>query len=108
MPSAAAPSMSPWSARRLRSRTVNCNTGSMPFLAMMAAQASADIWTLAPAPSVTLTASTSPFRQATLSITAASLAPSGGVVSAVTTKAPAASLASSRPCDFIARFPPAA
>ena len=71
MPKAAAPMRSPWRARRLRSRTVNCSTGSMPCWASMAAQAKADICALAPAPSVTLTASARPFRQPARASTAA-------------------------------------
>src|SRR5579871_5034705 len=100
MPSAAAPIRSPWRARRLRSRTVNCSTGSMPCWARMAAHAIADICALAPAPSVTLTASARPFRQEVRSITLSAEAASGGEVSAVITKARRCSRASSRPGDL--------
>src|SRR5215472_5364990 len=100
MPKVAAPMRSPWSARRLRSRTVNCSTGSTPCWARTAAQAKADICALAPAPSVTFTASARPFRQPARSITADWAAASGGEVSAVMTKAPLRSSASSRPFDL--------
>src|SRR5213592_3611855 len=66
----------------------------------MAAAASADIWVLAPAPSVMLTASARPFKQPDRASTAAGVAPSGGDVSAVMTKAQPRRSASSRPPDL--------
>src|SRR6266850_414612 len=56
MPSETAPSRSPCSARRLRSRQVIWKTGSIPFWTRKCAAARLERWTLAPAPSVTLTA----------------------------------------------------
>ena len=61
----------------------------------------ADIWALAPAPSVTLTASAKPFRQPARDSTDCAEAPSGGEVSAVMTKMPARSRLSSRPMDLV-------
>src|SRR5437763_9854839 len=66
----------------------------------MAAAASADIWVLAPEPSVRSTASARPFRQPDRATTAAGVAPSGGDVSAVMTKALRRRSASSRPPDL--------
>ena len=85
-PSAAAPRRSLCKAMRLRSRTVNCSTGSMPCWARMAEAASADMCGRAPAPSVTLTASARPLRQPARSSTGAAVPASGGEVSAVMTK----------------------
>ncbi|WP_428269299.1 ferrous iron transport protein B, partial [Haliangium sp.] len=63
--------------------------GAPDYDAMIAAAASADMCTRALAPSVTLTASATPFRQSTRASTASAEAASGGEVSAVMANWPA-------------------
>ena len=54
MPNTAAPSMSPWMPRRLRSRQVNWTTGSMPACLSMMLTARLETCTMADWLSVTL------------------------------------------------------
>ena len=93
MPSDTAPRISPCSARRLRSRQVIWNIGSMPFCTRKCAAARLERCTLAPAPSVTFTAVTSPLSGSARLRNSAGSVDTGGVISAVTTKSPAFSLA---------------
>ena len=96
MPSAAAPSMSPCSASRLRSRQVIWKIGSMPACTRKCAAARLERCTLAPAPSVTLIAVTSPFSGSARRRNSAGSVETGGVISAVTTNWPLRSLDCSR------------
>src|SRR5687767_9827971 len=93
MPSDTAPRMSPCSARRLRSRQVIWKMGSMPFWTRKCAAARLDRCTFAPAPSVTFTAVASPLSGSARLRNSAGSVDTGGVISAVTTKSPALSLA---------------
>src|SRR5688572_16310949 len=93
MPSETAPRMSPCSARRLRSRQVIWKIGSMPFWTRKCAAARLERCTLAPAPSVTLTAVIRPFSGSARLRNSAGSVDTGGVISAVTTKSPACSFA---------------
>src|SRR5688500_6416973 len=92
-PSEAAPRRSACSASRLRSRQVIWNIGSMPFCTRKCAAARLDRCTLAPAPSVTLTAVATPLSGSARLRNSAGSVDTGGVISAVTTKSPAFSLA---------------
>src|SRR5208337_3084245 len=89
------PSRSPWIAMRLRSRQTTCITGSQPACASSTETLKLDMWQLAPAASVTLSASTQPRNGSSRERTSAGSAESGGGNSAVTTNAPLASSASS-------------
>src|SRR6185503_7568727 len=103
MPSAAAPRRSPCSASRLRSRQVICRIGSIPACTRKCVAARLLRWTLAPAPSVTFTAVTSPFSGSARLRNSAGSVDTGGVISAVTTNWPLRSLDCSRdiPTDLI-------
>ncbi len=92
MPSAAAAIRSLCSAMRLRSRQVNWRIGSMPFCSSRPAAVTAPRCARAPAPSVTLTASARPLSGIALASRSAASNEAGGVISAVMTKRPAASL----------------
>src|SRR6185503_17402062 len=85
---------------RLRSRTVNCSTGSIPALAMAPATTRLERCALAVAPSVTLTASATSLSGRQRSTSAAASVVATGEVSAVTENCPARSTRSSRPGDF--------
>src|SRR5256885_4765361 len=93
MPSDTAPRMSPCSASRLRSRQVIWKIGSIPFCTRKCAAARLERCTFAPAPSVTLTAVTSPFKGIARLRNSAGSVDTGGVISAVTTKSPLFNLA---------------
>src|SRR5687768_6796006 len=67
--------------------------GSMPFCTRKCAAARLERCTFAPAPSVTLIAVTRPFSGMALARNSAGSVDTGGVISAVTTKSPALSLA---------------
>src|SRR5687768_6691995 len=92
-PSETAPRMSACSASRLRSRQVIWNIGSMPFCTRKCDAARLDRCTLAPAPSVTLTAVATPLSGSARLRNSAGSVDTGGVISAVTTKSPLFSLA---------------
>src|SRR6267378_148161 len=94
MPRETAPSRSPCSARRLRSRQVIWKMGSIPFWTRKCAAARLERWTLAPAPSVTLTAMARPLSGSAREMNSAGSVDTGGVISAVTTKSPLCSLVS--------------
>src|SRR6266404_3153112 len=94
MPRETAPSRSPCSARRLRSRQVIWKMGSIPFWTRKCAAARLERWTLAPAPSVTLTAVARPLSGSAREMNSAGSVDTGGVISAVTTKSPLRSLVS--------------
>ncbi len=66
----------------------------MPFCSMIAAAATGLRCARAPAPSVTLTASASPFNGAALATRSPASQVAGGAISAVTTKRSEASLSS--------------
>jgi hypothetical protein len=85
-----APSSSPCSAMRLRSRAVIWRIGSTPSSTRSADAASADTFTVAAWLSVTLTASTVPASARAAARMAAASGSRGGPNSAVTTKRPAA------------------
>ena len=87
-PMAEAPSRSAWSAIRLRSRQVNWRIGSIPAPARMAAPASADMWTIARGPSVTLSASTRPRNGSAASSSSPGAPEAGGTSSAVIANSP--------------------
>ena len=91
-PDAAALSRSLCNAMRLRSRQVNCSTGSMPCSTRIAAAVTAPRCGRAPAPSVTLTASARPLSGSALASSSPRSADTGGVTSAVMTKRPARNL----------------
>src|SRR5580765_304320 len=93
MPSASAPRMSPCSASRLRSRQVIWTIGSMPFCTRKCAAARLERCTLAPAPSVTFTAVATPLSGSARLRNSPGSVDTAGVISAVTTKSPACSLA---------------
>src|SRR3954462_5446058 len=93
MPSAYAPRMSPFSASRLRSRQVIWKIGSMPFCTRKCAAARLERCTFAPAPSVTFTAVATPLSGSARLRNSAGSVDTAGVISAVTTKSPACSLA---------------
>src|SRR6185295_2491450 len=69
-----------------------CSTGSMPFCSRKWAAARLDMWTLAPAPSVTLSAAARPFSGSAAARKAAGSVDTGGDTSAVMVKRPAARL----------------
>src|SRR6185503_13836383 len=88
---------------RLRSRQVICRIGSIPACTRKCVAARLDRCTLAPAPSVTFTAVTSPFSGSARLRNSAGSVETGGVISAVTTNWPPRSLDCSRdiPTDLI-------
>ena len=88
MPRAAAPRTSRWRRSLLRSRPLICSTGSSPARTNWPAAARLDRCARAPAPSVTLTASTSPLSGTARSIIEPGSAERGGVISAVTANRP--------------------
>src|SRR3954454_5703949 len=94
MPCIAAPTISPWRFRRLRSRQASCITGSIPQALSAIATASGDAWACAAALSVALTASTQAFMGASWRWISGKPPPSIVGISAVTTKRPAVSLSS--------------
>ena len=83
MPSDAAPSRSPCSASRLRSRQVIWKIGSRPLCTRKCAAARLERCTLAPAPSVTLIAVASPLSGSARLRNSAGSVDTGGVISAV-------------------------
>src|SRR5574341_1001955 len=103
MPSASAPSRSPCSASRLRSRQVIWKIGSIPVCTRKCAAARLERCTLAPAPSVTFTAVARPLRGSARRRNSAGSVDTGGVISAVTTNCPPCSRVCSKdiPVDLI-------
>ena len=89
MPCIAAPTISAWRLRRLRSRHASCMTGSTPHAFSAIATARGEAWAWAAGLSVAFTASTHAFIGASWRWISGKPPPSIVGISAVTTNSPA-------------------